>query len=75
VDLYEATITSTATSVDDDVTVVIRDFDNGDRDFGPVAWMPRVDDDGAPVYPAAGDWAAVAETLDGTWCVLVWTST
>lgn len=36
----------------------------GDRCWGPLPWMPRIDDDGRLVRPVAGDPCVVAMTLD-----------
>jgi hypothetical protein len=71
---FEAAFVDTATSSDDDLRVVIPGYDDGEHTFGPVAWAPRVNDAGAAVFPADGDWALVTESDLGTWSVLVWTS-
>jgi hypothetical protein len=74
VDLLEATFAGTATSVDDDLHVLVDGFDGGQHHFGggPVRWQPRVDDQGDPVYPTAGDPAVVAEMPSGDVWVLAW---
>lgn len=68
--LFEGRFVQTAATVGDVLTVTLdRDehqFETGDPDG--VKWMPR-----GTVLPAAGDWCAVMETSDGTWCVVVWT--
>lgn len=67
----EAEFVGDATSVTDVMTVRIPGYDGGEHDF-EAEWVPRVDDDGAPVLPADGDWALVAESDKGTWSVLLW---
>jgi hypothetical protein len=75
--LQEGRFTSTATSVDDVLKVVIPGWDDfGELEHGDpdgVMWMPRVNDAGATVYPHEDDWCAIQETDQGTWVVVCWT--
>jgi hypothetical protein len=69
--VWDAEFIDTAATVADELHVRIPGFDDGEGEF-TVAWAPRINDAGTPVLPAANDWAAVTETAEGTWCVLLW---
>lgn len=73
--LLAAEFADTAGSAEDVLRVLIQGFDEGEHLHGDpdgVVWMPRVDDAGEPVYPAAGDPAFVHEASDGRWVVVAW---
>lgn len=69
--LFDAEFVDTASGVADDLHVKIPDFDDGVH-AEPVEWAPRVNDAGAAVFPSAGDFAAVMQTGDGVWIVVLW---
>lgn len=63
--LYEGTINEDASSLTDEVTVIVHAFDRETK-WGPAPWMPRVSSGVALVMPQQGDRCivALAETED-----------
>jgi hypothetical protein len=76
--LLYAEFIQAATGAGDKLTVRVPGYDDGEHAHGEpegVVWMPRVNDAGAAVFPAADDPAYVMEASDGRWVVLAWTPT
>jgi hypothetical protein len=69
--MFDAEFDTGAASIDDTLRVRITGLDGGVQAV-EVQWAPRIGAGGTLVLPAERDWAAVEQTAEGTWCVVLW---
>ena len=63
-------IANTPADADDDLYVLVPDFDGGAHRHGPVHWQPHPDD----TLPSDGDRGVLLEDDDGDEWLLAWAS-